>query len=191
MKSLHRIYISALVCAATATSAVARDPDVITRKFLDPSGKRVGTLWIMNIADGPDIANMKFERLPPNKVLTVHLAESAQMGSVPTVYVGHFQTDENGDGQFDLQMELYNTYITANQGLENDSGIGRTEEIGIPPGDTANGGKAVPLIHFRIYSGTSSAGGVRSVFGLSPNLVGGGHIASTDKAFGCCYEVGN
>ncbi len=179
--------VALLATICMVGSAAAREPNVIKRVFLDQDERRIGTLWIMNNPDGPDMANMKFRRLPPEELFTVHLAESAQVGSVPTVFVGHFRSTAEGTGQFDIQMELFNSYVGVNQKLENELGIGRSNELGIRPGAVDNDGKTVPLIYFRVYSVSSSSTVPNgSIFGLNADSVGGGHVASTDRAFGCC-----
>jgi len=179
MKVINAVFAISLLTLAGAQSGFAQT-SMLQRDMVDHDGQLMGSAEVLSNSKGPDSVQIRMWDLEPEAEFSVVLAAHGSSGSVPAVFLGQFAADRRGNASFQAMTEVVDAYLVVNQGLEDETGQADSAELGFPPAAVGEGGVAVPLTYFRIYSVRPNR--VRSRFGVNAYSIGGGHIASSKGA---------
>ena len=148
------------------------DDDVILIPLfgIGPGTGAKGLVVIEEKLRGPDKLELRIEGLPPKERVAVFLTRHADPGRLPAQFIGEFRTNEDGMGKLKLKAEIVSAFASANQTLEDASGVaddGAAGRLPIPLFGSAN---TIPLNWFRGYFVDIFP---HNVFGIDETTAGG------------------
>ncbi len=149
------------------------DTDIVITLFgIGPGAGASGTVTIENNPNGPDELELEISGLPPNQQISVFLTENQDLGALPAQFIGEFTTDDDGDGELELDAEIVDAFASANQAVENALGVAPPSPPPSPGTRPFAGGTAntIPLNWFRGYFVTIFP---HNVFGPNETTPGG------------------
>lgn len=135
--------ISGFTFAGGITSAHAKDLQIALDGFDDNGAS--GTVRVAANSSGPDGFALKVQGLEAGETYTVFLAHQNKIGALPVHFVGQFDTDDSGRGNFSAETEVLNAFAIHNDGRE--------DAAGEFAGAIGEGATTVALNHVRIYDG--------------------------------------
>ncbi len=149
------------------------DEDVIVVDLFSLFGPGAGATGIVVIDEnpaGPDELKLQIAGLPADERITVFLTTHQGPGRLPAQFIGEFTTDDDGEGELELEAEIVSAFASANQMLEDPFGEADDPLAGrlpVPLGGMAN---TIPLNWFRGYFVDIFP---HNVFGPDENTAGG------------------